>query len=160
MTKKAEFNAEEWETIVNGPPVAGMLLVASEHGGSLRESLKVGKAYEEARKAHLGPELIDELLSSTPELEHGMFSDPADLHEKGLQLLRDAVALLEGRATEDEIDAYRGFVMGIAERVAHAHKTGGILGIGGQEVSANEQLALDEVREAVGAHPVPDSEEE
>lgn len=159
MTKKAEFNAEEWETIVNGPPIAGMIVVAAEHGGSIRESLQVGKVYKEARQAHIGPELIDELLSTPPELEQGQFTDVTDLHQKGLQLLRDAVALLEGRATEDEIDSYRGFVMGIAERVAHAHKSGGILGIGGQEVSENERLALEEIREAIGAHVVPDEEE-
>lgn len=158
MTKKAEFNAEEWQTIVNGPPIAGMIVVVAEHGGQLRESLKIGKAYEEAQKAHIGPELIDELLSSPPDPEH--FGDATELHQKGLQLLRDAVALLEGRASADEIDAYRGFVMGIAERVAHAHKSGGILGFGRHEVSENERLALEEVREAVGAHVVPDSEEE
>jgi hypothetical protein len=30
--------------------------------------------------------------------------------------------------------------------VAHAHKEGGVLGIGGKEVSAEEQAALDELR--------------
>lgn len=158
MTTKAEFNAEEWETIVNGPPIAGMIVVVAEHGGSLRETFKIGKVYEEAHQAHMGPELIDELIASPPDPDH--FRDATELHEKGLQLLRDAIATLDGRVTEDELDSYRGFVMGIAERVAHAHKSGGFLGIGGQEVSANEQLALDEVREAIGAHPVPDSEEE
>jgi hypothetical protein len=29
--------------------------------------------------------------------------------------------------------------------VAHAHKEGGVLGIGGKEVSAEEQAALDEL---------------
>ncbi len=159
MTKKAEFNAEEWETVVNGPPIAGLLVVVAEHGGSIRESLEVGKVYKEARQAHMGPELIDELLSSPPEVDPGHYADSTELHEQGLQHLRDAVATLTGRVTEDELDSYRGFVMGIAERVAHAHKSGGILGFGGQEVSANEQLALDEIRAAIGAHVVPDEEE-
>ncbi len=159
MTKKAAFNAEEWETIVSGPPLAGMIVVVAEHGGTLRESLKVGKVYEEARKAHIGPELIDELLHSPPEVDPRGYQDAEDVRTKGLEVLREAAALVEAKATQDELDSYRGFVMGIAERVAHAHKTGGILGFGGQEVSANEQLALDEVREAVGAHPIPDEEE-
>ncbi len=159
MTTKAEFNAEQWETIVNGPPIAGLLVVVAEHGGQLRESLQVGKAYKEARQAHIGPELIDELLSSPPEVDPGHYRDQTDLHQQGLRLLRDAVATLEGTATADEVDAYRGFVMGIAERVAHAHKTGGFLGFGGHEVSENERLALDEIRAAIGAHPVPDAEQ-
>lgn len=158
MTKKADFNAEEWSTVVEGPPVAGMIVVTAEHGGTLRESLQVGKAYQEARQAHMGPELIEELLDSPPEVDPKGYSDPADMRHRGLQQLRDAVATLEGRASEDEIDAYRGFVLGIAERVAHAHKTGGFLGFGGHEVSENERVALDDVREALGAHEVPDPE--
>lgn len=158
MTKKAEFNAEEWEQVADGPALAGMIVVASESGGALRETLQIGRAYQEARQAHMGPELIDELLTTPPELDPQEFRDASDLRVKGLQQLRDAIAVLEGRATEDEIDAYRGFVLGIAERVAHAHKTGGFLGFGGHEVSENERAALEDIREAIGAHPVPDSE--
>ncbi len=158
MTKKAEFNAEEWELVVEGPPIAGMIVVASEGGGTFRESLQIGRAYQEARQAHMGPELIEELLSSPPEVDPQGYSDASDLRNKGLQQLRDAVAVLEGRAGDDEIDAYRGFVLGIAERVAHAHKTGGFLGFGGHEVSENERVALEDIREAIGAHPVPGPE--
>lgn len=158
MTKKAEFNAEEWQQVVDGPPVAGLIVVASEGGGTLSESLQIGRAYQEARQAHMGPELIEELLSSPPDLDPKDYADASDLRAKGLQQLRDAVAVLEGKATEDEIDAYRGFALGIAERVAHAHKTGGFLGFGGHEVTENERVALEDIREAIGAHPVPDAE--
>lgn len=158
MTKKAEFNAEEWSTVVEGPPTAGMIVVTAEHGGTLRESLQIGKAYQEAREAHLGPELVDELIASVPEIDPQGYSSAEDLHERGLQTLRDAVAVLEAKASADELDAYRGFVLGIAERVAHAHKTGGFLGFGGQEVSDSERAALDEIRDAMGAHPIPDPE--
>lgn len=156
MTKKAEFNAEEWEKVVDGPPLAGLIVVASESGGTLRESLQIGRAYQEARQAHMGPELIDELLTSPPEADPGDYRDASELRSKGLDQLREAVAILEDKATEDEIDAYRGFVLGIAERVAHAHKTGGFLGFGGHEVSENERVALEDIREAIGAHPVPE----
>ena len=160
MSTKADFNAQDWETIVDGPPIAGLMVVASESGGTIRESLEMGKAYKEAKQAHMGPPLIDELIASPPEINPRDYADAGELRTKGLQQLRDAIAALEGTADQDEIDSYRGFVMGIAERVAHAHKTGGFLGFGGHEVSANEQLALDEIREAIGAHEVPDSEEE
>lgn len=158
MTKKAEFNAEEWSTVVEGPPIAGMIVVAAEHGGTLRESIQIGKAYQEARQAHMGPELVDELLDSQPEVDPQGYSSAEDLRTRGLQQLRDAISALEGKATPDEIDAYRGFVLGIAERVAHAHKTGGFLGFGGHEVSDAERASLDEIRDTIGAHPVPDPE--
>lgn len=160
MTKKADFNAEEWETIVEGPPIAGMIVVVAEKGGTFREALKVGQAYEDARKIHIGPELIDELLDSTPSPDPRGYESIEEVHDKGLEVLRTAISILSVKATEEELDAYRGFVMGIAERVAHAHKTGGFLGIGGHKISDKEQLAMDEIRKVIGAHEIPGEDEE
>lgn len=160
MTKKADFNADEWSTVVEGPPIAGMIVVASQRGGTLRESVQIAKAYSEAREAHMGPELVEELLESNPEVDPKGYSSPEDLRTRGLEQLRAAIGILSGKAEPDEIDAYRGFVLGIAERVAHAHKTGGFLGFGGHEVSETEQAALDEIRDTMGAHEVPGSEAE
>jgi hypothetical protein len=160
MTQKADFNAEEWEKVVAGPPIAGMIVVTAESGGTVRESLQLGKAYKEARQAHIGPELINELIDTPPEFDPRGYAGQDDLRTRGLESLREAVGIFAAKADEDELDSYRGFIMGIAERVAHAHKTGGFLGFGGHEVSENERLALEEVREAIGAHPIPDSEEE
>jgi len=158
MTQKADFNADEWTKLVEGPPLAGMIVVAAESGGTIRESIQIGKAYQEARQAHMGPELIDALIASPPEVDPAGYSDGEDLRQRGLRQLTDAVAILEDKATPDEVDAYRGFVLGVAERVAHAHKTGGFLGFGGHEVSDKEQAALDEIRDTIGAHPVPNPE--
>ena len=43
MTKKADFNAEEWSVVVEGPVVAGMWVIAADRGGSIRESLAMGR---------------------------------------------------------------------------------------------------------------------
>ena len=43
MTTKADFNAEAWASVVEAPLLAGMKLVVAERGGTLRESLAVGK---------------------------------------------------------------------------------------------------------------------
>ena len=158
MTKKAEFNAEEWELVTQGPAIAGMIVITAERGGSIRESLTMGKVYNEAREAHLGPELIMELLDTNPSIGPKEFDSPQDLHIGGLEKLRQAIAVLEEKAEQDEVDSYRGFVMGMGERVAHADKTGGFLGFGGHEVSDAERAALEEIRETIGAHPVPEAE--
>ena len=50
MTKKADFNAEEWETVVEAPVFAGLLVIASDRGGTIRESLAMGRVYQEARQ--------------------------------------------------------------------------------------------------------------
>lgn len=43
MTTKASFNAEEWATIAEAPILAGMRVAAAERGGTLRETLAVGR---------------------------------------------------------------------------------------------------------------------
>ena len=50
MTGKAEFTAEEWKTILEGPPAAGMMVVTAGRGGTIKEVFAIGKAYAEARK--------------------------------------------------------------------------------------------------------------
>ncbi len=154
MTTKTDFNAEQWSAIVEGPPLAGMIVIAAERGGTLRESIEMSRAYTDARQGQPGGELIDELLKSPPSIDPARYSSPEELRSNGFARLREAVGALEGTADTEEIDSYRGFVLAVAERVAHAHKSGGFLGVGGQEVSDAEQAALDEVREAIGAHPV------
>jgi len=150
MTKKADFNAEEWSQILETPPLAGMIVVAAERGGTLRESIQMSHAYRDARQADMGPELLEEIVESAPEFNPREFEDPEELREKGLQEISETIEILEAKATPDEVDAYRGFVLAVAERVAHAHKSGGLLGFGGHEVSESEQAALDAIAEAMG----------
>jgi len=153
MTKKADFNADEWSQILEGPPVAGMIVIAAERGGTMRETLQMGHAYRDARDAAEQidePELLDEIVSSAPELDPKQYGSPDELNSKGIEQLSEAVALLETKATSDEVDAYRGFVLAVAERVAHARKSGGFLGFGGTEVSEKEQDALDRIAAAMG----------
>jgi hypothetical protein len=154
VTRKADFNAEEWSTIVNAPVYAGMHVISADRGGTLRESLAMGRVYEEARQRHGESDLLDELVKSPPAI------DPDRVREAGGKLgsltseqLRNAMQILETKATPAEIDAYKRFVMTVAQTVASAHKEGGFLGIGGKEVSDAENQALDEISSALGTPP-------
>ncbi len=151
MTKKAEFNAEEWSLVLEGPPVAGMTVMAAERGGTLRESVSMGKAYTEARQAQGAGELLDEIVAANPEFDRQRFRSAEDLKAQGPRRLTEAVQLLDQKATPQEVDAYKSFILDLADRVARAHKEGGVLGLGGKEVSANEQAALDEIRAVLGS---------
>ena len=146
MTKKADFNAEEWTTVVEGPLLAGIRVVAAERGGTIRESIALGKAYAEARREQGQSELLDELVSDPPTMDADRVraggGDLAGVADKGL---RDAVAIVSGKGTADELEAYKRFVLTVAQAVANAHKEGGFLGVGGKPVSDAEQAALDEV---------------
>lgn len=147
MTGKAAFTEEEWQTVLEGPPVAGMLVLTAERGGSFRESMALAKAYAEARQEHGESELLDEIAAAKPEFDRHRYSSPEALHDEGLQRLREAVAVLEARATPEEVDDYRTFVLALARRVAAAHREHG------ESVSENEQAALEEIAASLGAQP-------
>jgi hypothetical protein len=154
MTTKADFNAEEWSTVVNGPLYAGMRVIGADRGGTLRESLAMGRVYQAAREQHGESDLLDELVKSPPSI------DPERLREAGGNLasltseqLQAAIRILEAKATPAEADAYKRFVMTVAQAAAAAHKEGGFLGIGGQQVSQAENQALDEISSALGSPP-------
>jgi hypothetical protein len=145
MTQKADFNAEEWSKVVEGPVLAGLRVVTADRGGKIRESLAMGKVYAEARKRHGENELLDALVSSPPAVEAGRVRNPDDLAAATTEGLREAIGILHQKATPEEVDAYRNFAMDVAEAAAKAHKEGGFIGIGGKQVSEREQAALDEI---------------
>jgi len=149
MTKKADFNAEEWSLVLEAPPLGGLIVITAQRGGTMRESISLGKAYAEARSAHGNSELLDAIVAERPEMEPKKYGSMEELRGQGLDRIREAVALLEQKATPDEVDDYKRFVVGLAERAAHAHKSGGFLGIGGEEVSDAEREAMDQINAAV-----------
>ena len=145
MTKKADFNADEWSTVVEAPLLAAMRVIAAGRGGTIRESLAVGQTYAKARQQHGESELLDELVSTPPTLDPSRLRSASDVSAGGTERLRDAVQLLEQKASPEEVDAYRRFVVTLAEAAAHAHREGGFMGVGGKQVSDSEQAALDHI---------------
>lgn len=154
MTTKADFNAEEWSTVVDGPLYAGMRVISADRGGTLRESLAMGHAYQHARERHGESGLLDELVKSPPSIDPDKVREASgDISAVATTQLREAIRILEAEATAGEINAYKTFVMTVAQAVASAHKEGGFLGIGGKQISDAENQALDEISAALGAPP-------
>jgi hypothetical protein len=143
MTSKADFTAEEWKTVLEGPPTAGMIVITAAHGGMFRETIAMSKAYAEARKQHGDSELLDEIVAAKPQIDHTRYHSPEELKEHGLGHLRAAAALLDSKATPEERDEYRRFVLTLTDKVATAHREGG------QDVSPGETAAIAEITEAL-----------
>ena len=148
MTGKAEFTQEEWELILEGPPSAGMIVITAQRGGTFRESFAMAKAYVEARQQHGGSELVDEIVAAKPERDHTRYHSAEELKQHGLEHLRDAVSVLERKATEEEVEDYKRFVLMLAEKVANAHREHGV------SVSDAERAAIDEISATMGAPDV------
>ena len=144
MTGKADFTPEEWEIIVEAPPSAGFVVMTADRGGTFRESFSLAKAYTEARQRHGESELLDEIVSTRPKVDRGGAHSPEEMKATALQHLRDAVAVLERKASPEEVEDYRRFVLTVADRVANAHREGG------QQVSDAERAVLEEIAAALG----------
>ena len=107
--------------------------------------LALGKAYAAAKRDG-GSELLEELVASPPSLNRESIGQPDQVPAQ----IGEAVKLVEAKATPEEAEEYRQFILRLADVVAHAHKEGGVLGIGGKEVSEEEQAALDMLSSTLG----------
>jgi len=143
MTSKADLAPEEWTTVIEGPPSAGMLVLTAQSGGSFSEMWAMSKTYAEAHRQHGGTELLDEIVASKPKVDHTHYATPEELREGCLQNVRAAVAVLEAKATAAELEDYRTFVRTLCEKVAEAHREGG------QDVSDAERQAMADVASAL-----------
>jgi hypothetical protein len=150
MTGKADFTEEEWKQLREAPTSAGMVVMEADRGGSIRESFSMAKAYTEARTQHGASQLLDDIVSEKPEVDRTRAGSMEELRSNLLQNVRDAISLLEQKATPEEVEEYRRFVNAVADRVAEARREG-FMGMSGERVSDEERQALAEVAEAAGA---------
>lgn len=144
MTDRAAFTEEEWAMVLEGPPSAGMIVVTAGRGGTIRETFAIGKAYVEARKQHGESELLDEIVAAKPQVDHTRYASYEELKRHGLKHLTDAVAALQEKATPQEVDGYRRFVLMLADAVATAHREDGVT------ISEPEKAAIADITTALG----------
>ena len=129
--------------MLEGPPAAGMIVITAARGGMFRETIAMSKAYAEARAEHGDSELLDEIVAAKPQTDHTRYHSAEELRDHGLKHLRDAVTLVDSKATTQERDDYRRFVLTLAGKVAAAHKEGG------QSVSPAEAEAIQQITAAL-----------
>ena len=149
MTEKAQFDADEWERIARAPAIAAMYVITSEKGGTLRESMAVGKVYAEAREQSTGSALVDEIVASVSSVSPHEFAGKEQFRAEAVDQIRGAKDLLAAKADAEEVSTYRDFILTVVRRVAEADKSGGFLGIGGERVTEHETAAIEEIRAAL-----------
>ena len=142
MTSKADFTNEEWELVREGPPTAGMITLLASSGGTFRETWALAKTFAEARQQHGESDLLDALVAEKPDMKRYHSAEEAE--NEGLSRLSQAVALLEQKATPDEVESYKRFTLSVAERVAEAHKEHST------QVSPEEREASTKIESSLG----------
>ncbi len=123
MAGKADFTEQDWETLHKGVTGAGLLVSVSDQGffDSFKEAGALAKHLAGARKDS-SSQLVRE-LAETRGTGFGVTSSPAEVEGETLEALRAAVATLESNAP-DEVEAYKSFVLDVAQSVAEAAEGG------------------------------------
>jgi hypothetical protein len=139
MTTKTDFTQEEWEALQKGVTGAGFLTALSDRSffDAFKEAGALARHLREARE-NASSELIRE-LAETSGTGFGLTDSAAEVESETLEALRKAMQALEAKAPE-EVDAYRSFVLEVAESVGNA--------AGGGE--AAESQALERIRSGLG----------
>jgi hypothetical protein len=133
MAAKADFTEDEWKALQLGVTGSGML-VSTAHR-DFTDSFGEASAIAGQLAAHResSSELVRD-LAGTHTTGFGLVASPTEVHQGTIAALQTAVATLEAKAP-DELEAYRGFVLGVAHAVAEAKG-----GIEEQETAAIEQI--------------------
>ncbi|GMA16769.1 hypothetical protein E5F05_16740 [Deinococcus metallilatus] len=161
MSVKDNFTADEWFKVMNGPGRAGAAVVAASPSGVtglLAEAQAIGQAIREQVSAQGRTPLLEAMAADLV----GTPPDPRDLppqerprnmdeaRAQNVEGVRQAVWLVNSKASPEDAAAYRHLLWTVAERTAQAAREGGFLGLGGEQVSEQERAVLDELRRVIG----------
>jgi spermidine synthase len=138
VAKKDDFTEQEFETLQKGVTGTGLFVAVSDRGffDTFKESAALAK-HVAAAKQGSSSELVREIADV-----HGsgfsVRSKPEELETETLAALQTAKSTLETKAP-DELEAYRQFVLDVAQSVADA--------AGGGETA--ESGAIEKVKSAL-----------
>src|SRR5262249_21653396 len=152
-----DFSSTDWNVLRDTQYLVGLgTLMASASGlGTIKETIAIARGIIENQSSNYA--FIRDLCS-TPEMEAAQtsikqrFAGPEatpttdNVQRIAMDKIRNAVQILNSKASPEESQAYRKMIYGIAERVANAASEGGFLGFGGTRVSAGEESFLEQLR--------------
>jgi hypothetical protein len=140
MATKTDFSETEWDQLHTGVTGAGMLVAMSDRGfwDSFKEAKALAKHLAEAHQR--SDSLLVRDLAGEKGTGFSVRDNPTEVEQETLAALQGAVATLQQKAP-DELDAYKQFVVDVAQSVSAAAK-------GGDEAEAAE---IGKIRQALGA---------
>jgi hypothetical protein len=158
MTSKASFTDEEWDRVLRAPMVAGMAITIADPGGPI----EISKEMMATLRAATVPPSQEELLAAVALDIQALMNQkqnparnfkPTSAATAGTEILdelRAVDAIVAEKATPEETQAFRGWLVVAAQAAADAAKEGGFMGFGAVQVSEGEQAMLDQLRSALG----------
>jgi hypothetical protein len=154
MTAKQDFTDEEWTRIRRAPLVAGVAIALADPGGPIELAKETMASLRSATLPPSQEELLASVALDVQALTQHKQNLLGDFKPKNgqqvLDELRGVNELVTAKATSEEAEAFRRWLVAAAQAAADAAKEGGFMGFGGEQVSAGEEQMLDQVRAALG----------
>jgi hypothetical protein len=153
MTAKQDFTDEEWTRIRRAPLVAGVAIALADPGGPIELAKETMASLRSATLPPSQEELLASVALDVQALTQHKQNLLGDFKPKNgqqvLDELRGVNELVTAKATSEEAEAFRRWLVAAAQAAADAAKEGGFMGFGGEQVSAGEEQMLDQVRAAL-----------
>jgi hypothetical protein len=159
MTTKADFSEDEWTSLVRSPIVAGMAITLADPGGPIevvKETsavIKVVTSTSSEERDDLVGELAREVRGLAEQRKNpvGGFKPRGALAGKEIvDEISHAGEIVSAKASPEEAEAFRAWIMECAQRAADAAKEGGFMGFHAERVSQGEKDMLAQLRSALG----------
>jgi hypothetical protein len=154
MTTKEAFTDEEWTRLMRAPFVAGMAISLADPGGPIEVAKETVATLRSATLPPSQEELLAAVALDVQALAQQRQNPLGDFRPRSgqqvVEELRGVNELVTAKATPEEVEAFRRWLVAAAQAAAGAAKEGGFMGFGAEQVSAGEKQMLDQVRAAVG----------
>jgi hypothetical protein len=139
MAGKSDFTEQEWEMLRKGVTGSGLMVAVADRGflDTFKEMGALARHLSEAREKSAS-QLVKE-LAEVRGTGFGFTSSPQEVETETTEALRSATSTLQAKAP-DELQAYRDFVLDVAQSVAAAAK----------DVDAAESGAIEKIKAALG----------
>ena len=154
VTTKDAFPEDEWIRIRRAPFVAGMAISLADPGGPFEMGRETMATVRSATNPPSREQLLSEIALDLQDMTQHKQNPLKDFtvakgSAPGAQVLAElgaVSALVKAKASEEEYDAFRSWLVTTAEAAAAAAKEGGFMGFKAVVVSAGEQAMLEQLR--------------
>ncbi len=134
--------------------LTGLVVMSASPSGPIgiyQESLAASEALRtglDGAQSELMLVLAEDLKSNVS--MHKMDSESAEgIRAAGIAGCRELSNILRAKASEEEAVEFKGWLTSLARKVAEAAREGGFLGIGGKQVTPEEEEILDQIEIAL-----------
>jgi hypothetical protein len=158
VTSKSDFSEEEWTRVRRAPFVAGMAISIADPGGPIEVAKETVASFRSASVPPTEEELLLSIARDIQALAQKKQNPMGDFKptnaalagQQVLDELRAANEIVAAKATPQEGEAFRRWLIDTAQAAADAAKEGGFMGFGAEQVSKGEQAMLDQLRSTLG----------